>query len=395
MISFSKLLLNRNSFGDRLRYHGGPKSGAPGAAEGMGPVVVWNCTRACNLSCRHCYASATCGPEAGELSTDEAKAFLGSLAGFGVPVLLLSGGEPLMRKDLFELLEYTSSIGLRTVISTNGTLIGPERAERIRELGVSYVGISLDGLREVNDAFRGVEGAFEKTLEGFRNCRKAGQKTGLRLSLTRSTVKELPEIFHLIEEEKISRVCLYHLAYSGRGEELRSEDLSQEEKRAAIDFLIEKTLDFGVRGIGTEILTVDNHCDGVYLYLRMKERDEVQAGRILELITAAGGNRSGVAIGAVDWKGNVHIDQFTRSITLGNIRERDFSEIWGNGGGPFLQKLRERKKHLEGRCGRCRWLEQCNGNLRARALSTGSIWNADPACYLTDEEIGLRGGLSC
>lgn len=389
MISLSKLLLDREHFGDSLRYHHGVKYQSKGAAEGIGPVVVWNCTRACNLSCRHCYAFAASEAELLELSTEEARSFLDSLVSFKVPALLISGGEPLMRTDIFELLEYGASLGLRMVISTNGTLIDRETARKIKALGVIYAGISLDGLREVNDAFRGVRGAFEKTLAGFRNCREAGQKAGLRLSLTRSTFRELPEIFRLVEEEKISRVCVYHLVSSGRGAEMHDEDLTPQEKRSVLDFLMEKTLDFGARFIDTEILTVDNHCDGVYLYLKMKEKNVVRARRIVDLISINGGNRSGVAIGAVDWEGNVTIDQFTRSILLGNIRKKSFGEIWTGADNPFLTKLRDRKNHLKGRCRVCKWLDQCNGNFRARALSTGDFWNPDPACYLTDEEIGL------
>lgn len=388
MISLTKLLLDREHYGDRLRYHGGTPAPA-GAAPGMGPVVVWNCTRACNLACRHCYATATPGGAENELSTEEGRAFLKTLAAFRVPAVLLSGGEPLMRADVFEFLEYGASLGLRMVLSTNGTLIGSGTAQRLRSAGVSYAGISLDGLKEVNDAFRGTEGAFEKTLAAFRHCRAAGQKAGLRLSLARSTVRELPAIFRLVEEEGISRVCLYHLVSAGRGGELKGEDLTHEETRDALDFLIEKTLDFGVRGVDTEILTVDNHCDGLYVFLKMKERDPERAERIFGLLGRSGGNRSGMAIGAVDWEGSVTIDQFTRSIVLGNIREKGFESIWRGEGDSFLAMVRDRKPHLRGRCGVCRRQEQCNGNLRARALAAGNFWGPDPACYLTDGEIGL------
>ena len=389
MISLTKLLLDTEHFGDRLRYSGGGGNNAAGAAPGMGPVVVWNCTRACNLACRHCYASATPGPAARELTTQEGKAFLRSLVRLNVPAVLFSGGEPLMRHDIFELLEYSASLGLRTVLSTNGTLLDLPAAQKIRSLGVSYAGISLDGLQDVNDSFRGAAGAFKRTLEGFRNCRAAGQKAGLRLSLTKSTFRELPAIFRLVEEEKISRVCVYHLVSSGRGTEIGDEDLSSGETREALDFLIEKTLDFGARGVGTEILTVDNHCDGIYLYLTMARRDEKLAERILRLAARSGGNRSGMAIGAVDWEGNVTIDQFTRSVILGNVREKDFGEIWHGEGDELLAAVRDRKKHLTGRCACCRWLDLCNGNLRARALASGDFWAPDPGCYLTDKEIGL------
>jgi radical SAM protein with 4Fe4S-binding SPASM domain len=389
MISFSKLLLNQSYYGDSLRYNAKAHGQTHGTVAGKGPIVVWNCTKACNLKCRHCYAEAINTPTPNELNTDEAKKFMDDLVTYNVPVLLFSGGEPLFRKDIFELMAYGKEIGLRMVISTNGTLIDEAKAKKIKELGISYVGISLDGLKEANDLFRGIEGAYEKALQGFKNCRKVGQKTGLRLTLGKTTYKELPKIFELIEKEKIPRVCFYHLVYSGRGSQIQNEDLTHEETRASVDYIIEKTLDFHKRGIETEILTVDNHCDSIYLYNYLKEHDAAKAKAVLELLTVNGGNRSGIAISSVDWEGNVFIDQFTRDINLGNVRNQSFGEIWDSKENEFLQKLRNRKEYLTGRCAKCQWLDQCNGNFRARALSTSDFWAPDPACYLTDDEIGL------
>jgi len=389
MISFSKLLQDQQHFGDSLRYHPDVQGSTRGTTLEKGPIVVWNCTRTCNLNCRHCYAEAVNKYSPGELSTEEAKHFMDNLVSYKVPVLLFSGGEPLMRRDIFDLFEYGNQIGLRMVISTNGTLIDRDKAKKIKALGISYAGISLDGLKDVNDSFRGVDGAFEKAMEGFSSCREAGQKTGLRLTLNKTNYQQLPAIFDLIEKEKIQRVCFYHLVYSGRGSNIANEDLTHDETRKALDFIIDKTFDLCSRGIKTEILTVDNHCDGIYLYRYMQSRDKERSEKILHLLTANGGNRSGSAIASVDWEGNVFIDQFTRDITLGNIREKSFGDIWDGFGNPFLEMLRNRKDHLKGRCASCRWLNQCNGNFRARAQSTGDFWASDPACYLTDEEIGI------
>lgn len=389
MISFSKLLTEQRHYGDNLRYNVKAEGQTRGTIQGAGPVVVWNCTKACNLLCRHCYASAAAKQAPQELSTQEAKLLMDSLVSYKVPVLLFSGGEPLLRPDIFELLAYGVKIGLRIAVSTNGTLIDLPTAQKLKEIGVSYVGISLDGLRAVNDAFRGVAGAYDKTMTGFSNCRIAGQKTGLRLSLSKTTFHELPDIFNLIEAEHIARVCFYHLVYSGRGAELKNEDLTPAEKRQTLDFIIKKTLDFNKRNIDTEILTVDNHCDGIYLYQYMQGKNPAKATAILQLLSINGGNRSGMAIGAVDWEGNVYIDQFTRDIPIGNIREKSFGEIWQGEDNPFLAQLRNRKHFITGRCRQCKWLAQCSGNFRARALSAGDVWGSDPACYFSDEEIGL------
>lgn len=387
MISFSKLLLGQEHYGDSLRYHRQTHGQTRGTRQGMGPIAVWNCTRACNLNCRHCYAEATSQPGKDELSTAEAMRLMESLAAYRVPVLLFSGGEPLMRPDLFHLMAYGRKLGLRMVISTNGTLIDRQKAQQIRDLEISYVGISLDGLRPVNDLFRGQSGAFDRAMDGFRHCREVGQKTGLRLTLSRSNAHQLPEIFDLIETHRIPRVCFYHLAYSGRGSEMRYEDLTPYEKREALDYIIEKALDFGARNIPTEILTVDNHCDGIYLYKYMKHRNPERAEEIIKMISTSGGNRSGIAIADIDWDGHVYIDQFTREMPVGNIRDKSFGEIWDGHDNLFLKKIRDRKNHLEGRCRTCDWLMQCNGNLRARALSVGSIWASDPGCYFTDKEL--------
>lgn len=390
MISISKLLWDTSHFGDQLRYSPSSRHQVHGTADGRGPVVVWNITRACNLRCIHCYASANSQKHPNELTTREAKSFIDELASFRVPVLLFSGGEPLMRQDFFELAAYAKERGIHTALSTNGTLITPTVAQRLKEIGLGYVGISLDGVGKTNDQFRGKVGAFQAALEGIRNCLAVGQRVGLRFTLSRHNYNQLEAILELIERENIPRACFYHLAYSGRGRKLLSNDLTHEETRAALDLIIEKTLDFHLRGLDKEILTVDNHADGVYVYLKLRKSDPQKAERAYQLLLQNGGNRSGIAIAAVDWEGNVHPDQFTSQYTLGNIRKKSFPEIWTDPSHPILAGLRNRRSLLKGRCARCRWLEICNGNLRSRAEAVfNDFWAPDPACYLTDEEIGI------
>ncbi len=392
MIGVSKLYLGTVEPSDALRY-GRHSSRLPSHllqfSRDKRPVVVWNVTRRCNLVCAHCYShSDACVGCEDELSHEEGKALLDDLADYGSPVILFSGGEPLLRPDLVELAEYAVSRGLRAVISTNGTLITPQMARRLKGVGLSYVGVSLDGLRETHDHFRGVSGAFDRALAGIRACQEVGLKVGLRVTLFKGNRRELPGIFDLIEAEGIPRICVYHLAYSGRGAEMESEDLTHEQTRQSLDFIIERTADLHRRGMKKEVLTVDNHADGPYLYLRLLRENPERAAKVLELLQMNGGNSTGHGIGCVSWDGAVHPDQFWRSRVLGNVRERPFSEIWSDEADPLLASLRDKPSHVTGRCKGCRFLAVCGGNLRARAeAATGQCWGVDPACYLTDEEI--------
>jgi 12,18-didecarboxysiroheme deacetylase len=355
------------------------------------PVVVWNVTRRCNLKCIHCYAHAKDVAFKNELSTDEGKALLDDLAQFGVPVILFSGGEPFVRKDLPELARYAVERGMRAVISTNGTLITPEKARIFKEIGLSYVGISLDGMEEVNDRFRGVKGAFKAALKGIRNCQEAGMKVGLRFTINKLNAGEIPGIFDLIEELNVPRICFYHLVYAGRGSKLIEEDLSHEETREVVDLIMDRTKDLHDRGKPKEVLTVDNHADGPYLYMRLLEEDPERAKEVLELLKMNEGNNSGRGIGCVSWDGSVHADQFWRHYSFGNVRERPFSEIWTDTSNSLMKKLKDKKKYVKGRCAQCQWLDICAGNFRVRPEAvTGDVWAADPACYLTEQEIGIQ-----
>lgn len=385
MISVTSLLCQTNSFGHHLRYHPSSRHQKHGTSPGQGPVVVWNMTRACNLRCLHCYAAARERHPA-ELTTREAQRLIDDLAAFRVPVLLFSGGEPLLREDFFTLASYAAARGLRTVLSTNGTLIDRRTAARLREAGISYVGVSLDGVGETNDRFRGHSGAFKAALEGIRFCLEVGLRVGIRFTLNRHNYTQLPAIFTLIAEEGIPRACFYHLVYSGRARHMMDDDLGHEETRAALDLIIEKTMEFCRSG--KEILTVDNHADGPYIYLKFRHHDPQKAEEIYRLLLQNGGNRSGIAIAAVDWEGNVHPDQFSLHHTLGNVRQRSFGQIWADDSHPILRGLRNRQSLLHGRCSYCRFLEVCNGNFRSRAEAVyGDFWAPDPACYLTEEEI--------
>ena len=395
MIDITRLLCGKIKPGDVLRYGRG-SSGLPSYLQRFSqdkrPVVVWNTTRRCNLACLHCYADAAPEADSGELTTQEARSVIADLAEFGVPVLLFSGGEPLLRADLFEVGHYASSLGIRAVISTNGTLIDGQAARRIKEAGFSYVGVSLDGLEETNDRFRGYRGAFQEALSGIRACRQEGIKVGLRFTICRYNFQEVDGILDLLEAEGIPRACFYHLVYAGRGKGLSDQDISLPQKRALIDLIFSRTLDFCRRGLNLEILTVDNHTDGVYLYLKERETHPERANEIRELLRWNGGNSSGVGIGNIDHKGDVHADQFWQHYSLGNVRQRPFSVIWQDTSDPLLRGLKDRKGLVKGKCSRCHFFDLCNGNFRVRAEAIfHDLWAEDPACYLSEEEIQERG----
>lgn len=390
MIDITKLYCGKETENDALRY--GEGKDAKKTASERRPVVVWNSTRSCNLRCIHCYTDSENKKYADELTTFEAKAMIDDLAGFKIPALLFSGGEPLVRADILDLAKYARDKGIRPTLSTNGNLIDTEMAKKIKGSGFTYVGISLDGLEEVNDKFRGVAGAYTRSLQGFRNLKEAGQKVGLRMTLTRHNTKDLDRIFDFIRKEKIDRVCFYHLVYSGRGRGISGDDLSHNETREALDTIMKRTKEFYRLGIALDVLTVDNHADGIYVYLKLLEDDPDRAEKVMELLSWNGGGRwsSGVGIGDIDFKGDVHADQFWSHYTFGNVKKRKFSDIWMDTSDPLMAGLKDRLPMLCGRCGKCKWKDACGGALRVRAdLVYGNPWAQDPGCYLTDKEIGI------
>jgi len=394
MIGISKLYCGTVEPSDPLRY--GRRSGALPShllqfSADKKPVVVWNVGRRCNLRCAHCYSQSGDQDCPNELSHADGRRLIDDLADFGAPVLLFSGGEPLLRPDIFELIQYAASRKMRAVVSTNGTLITPDVAARLKDAGLSYVGISLDGMEATNDRFRGVKGAFRMALDGVRNCLRIGVKVGLRFTMTRENCRDVGGILDLIGQEGIPRVCFYHLVYAGRaGKLVRDGRMSHAETRRTVDLVMARTKAFHAEGRKLEVLTVDNHTDGPYLYIRLLAERPERAAEVMSLLKMNGGNNSGVAIGCVSWDGSVHPDQFWRHYTVGNVKDRPFSELWTDPDEPLLSKLRDRKQHLKGRCAACKWLDICNGNFRVRAEAvTGDPWASEPDCYLTDEEIGL------
>lgn len=395
MLSLSNLLCDHAAGNERLRYgHRGPGLGTESIspARAPRPVVAWAITRACNLRCVHCYASATPGPAPGELSTAQCHRVLDDLQRFGVPAVLISGGEPLRRPDVFDLLFYARYLGLPVTLSTNGVLIDDLVADRIALAGVRYVGVSLDGLEAQHDRLRGQPGAFAATTAAIGRLRARGVKVGVRFTLHALNVHHLDDVFDLSLEMGVDRLCVYHLAYAGRGEGMRRVDLSPVQTRAAVDRLMERTVGAHHAGKRLEVLTVSNHADAAYVVLRLERSDPARAASVRRRLEGTGGNRSGCHIASIDAVGDVHYDQFSWHYTCGNVKDMPFSRIWADPVDPRLRVLRDRVSHLPSRCRGCRFLNLCNGNLRTRAeAATGDWLGLDPACYLTDAEIAASG----
>ena len=353
-----------------------------------GPVVIWNLIRRCNLTCKHCYSISADIDFKGELSTDEVCTVMDDLKAFGVPVLILSGGEPLLRPDIFELSRRAKDMGFYVGLSSNGTLIDADNINDIAAVGYDYVGISIDGIKQTHDLFRRKQGAFDASMDGIRQCREHGIKVGLRFTLTEDNAVELPDILQLMQAEDINKFYLSHLNYAGRGNRNRDSDVQLGITRQAMELLFETALEHAQDGSDLEIVTGNNDADGAFLLQWVMQRFPDRADHIAAKLRQWGGNSSGVNIANIDNLGDVHPDTFWWHYGLGNVRDRPFSEIWVDTSDPIMKGLKASPRRIKGRCGECRYFDICGGNTRVRALQlTGDPWAEDPACYLTEEEI--------
>ncbi|MDD2554507.1 MAG: radical SAM protein [Desulfotomaculaceae bacterium] len=389
MIGCTKLLCGTATVSEVIKYSGHEGAVPPQLlqfSDRNRPLVVWNVTNRCNLRCKHCYIEAEDRKYQDELSTEEAREMINDLAAMKVPVLLFSGGEPLIRQDIYELGQMAAEKGLRPVISTNGTLIDDAVARKIKKAGFQYVGISIDGAPATHDEFRNHPGAFADALRGIRACLNNGVKTGIRFTVNKYNQDDLPEIFEIIEREGIPRFCMYHLVYAGRGREMADMDTSIGEKRDILELVSRKTVELYEKGVEVEILTTDNHADGIFLLNHIKEQQPERQEEIEQLLQMHGGCSAGTKFANIDPRGNVHPCQFWQDYSVGNIREKPFGEIWTSDD-ELMIKLREKDKHVKGKCGDCSYKSLCSGcRIRARAVYD-DLWAEDPACYLTQAEM--------
>ncbi len=363
-------------------------------SSGQGPVVIWNLIRRCNLTCKHCYATSADKEFPGELSTGKILSVMEDLKSFSVPVLILSGGEPLMHPDIFEISHRAKNMGFYTGLSSNGTLITENNIQAIINTDYDYVGISIDGIRETHDRFRRCQGAFDEALQGIRLCRDAGIKVGLRFTLTKDNRQDLPALLQLMEDEDINKFYLSHLNYAGRGNKNRGDDLHHKMTREAMDLLFETCWQDVLQGRKREFVTGNNDADGVYLLFWIRKHYPEYAKQVETMLTQWGGNASGINIANIDNTGYVHPDTMWWDYSIGNVKKRHFSEIWMDTSDPLMAGLKQKSRPLEGRCASCQYRSICGGNSRTRAWQlSGNFWAEDPGCYLTNKEIGVNENL--
>lgn len=362
----------------------GPKRNPPG------PVVIWNLVRRCNLTCKHCYSISADKDFPGELSTQEVFAVMDDLKRFRVPVLILSGGEPLLRPDIFDIAHRAKEMGFYVGLSSNGTLIDEANIDKIAAVGFDYVGVSVDGIKQTHDTFRRMQGAFDLSMHGIRLCHERGIKVGIRFTMTQDNAHELPQLLALMEDEGLDKFYLSHLNYAGRGNKNRKDDVLLDTTRRAMDLLFDTCWEHQQRGLHKEFVTGNNDADGVYLLLWVRKHFPHMEAHMRAKLAQWGGNSSGVNISNIDNLGNVHPDTFWWNYSLGSVRERPFSAIWQDASDPLMAGLKASPRNIKGRCAACQYFDICGGNTRVRAYQlTGDPWAEDPACYLSDEEIGV------
>ncbi len=365
-----------------------PRTSLPGSTQA--PVVIWNLLRRCNLTCKHCYATSADSVFRDELDTAAALAVIDDLHEAGVKVLILSGGEPLLRDDLFELSAYARARGFFVALSTNGTLISESNIEQIAAANFDYVGVSIDGLEETHDAFRQLVGSYASSMHGIALCRQRGIRVGLRTTLTQENHAQLPQLLDLMREYDVQKFYLSHLNYSGRGKRSRQLDAHQQMSRDAMTLIFERAWADIQAGSLSDFVSGNNDADAILLLQWVHRHLPEHYPQLEHMLHAWGGNASGSGIANIDNTGEVHPDTYWWQHSVGNVRKTPFRTLWLDEPDPLLQQLRQHPRAIGGRCSQCRWLDICNGNTRTRAWAEGDLWGQDPGCYLSDEEIGVR-----
>ncbi|MFP3284880.1 MAG: radical SAM protein [Nitrososphaeria archaeon] len=387
MIPVSVMVTGRGTVSRRLKGDYGP--GRPSRfSEVWRPVVSWNLTYACNLRCVHCYIRAGARGE-GELGREEARGVLRQMAEVGVPLVLFSGGEPLMRPDALDLMEEAADMGMRVALSTNGTLITEEVASRLSRIGVSYVGISLDSPRPAwHDLFRGVEGAFAAAMRGLRNAVGRGLDVGLRMTVTARNAADAAGLLDLAESAGARRVTFYHLSAAGRALELgRDWYMGAAQYSSFVDLLVEEARR---RAGAIEIETTMAPFDGIAVADRVS-RSGAEFRDMMELVRSQGG--CGRKIVSIYPDGTLRPCQFVDFMELGSLRRSRLRDLLD----PSRREVdyfANTERYLSGpRCSTCPFRSVCKGGDRVRAYYMGGGLGADdPQCPLDARGIAERWG---
>jgi Fe-coproporphyrin III synthase len=352
-----------------------------------GPVVIWNLIRRCNLTCKHCYSISCDTNFKGELNTKQVFDVMEDLKQFSVPVLILSGGEPLLRDDIFVIAKRAKDMGFYTALSTNGTLINNNNIEQIAKIGFDYLGISIDGVEKTHDLFRQKKGAYKDSIAGIRLCKKYNIKVGLRFTQTTDNHNQLKNMLSLMDDEGVDKFYYSHLNFAGRGDKNRSDIAEFQITRSSLDLLFATCME-NIGKNNKEFVTGNNDADGVYLYFWVKKHYPKATEHIREKLEEWGGNSSGINIANIDNTGEVHPDTMWWNYNLGNVKKRLFSEIWQDTSDPLMAGLKQKPRPVKGRCYKCNYKKICDGNTRTRAYTKyNDAWAEDPGCYLSDEEI--------
>ncbi len=350
-----------------------------------GSIMIWNFTNRCNLLCHHCYSKADAN-EKDTLSFEEIKQTISKLKKSGVNFVIFSGGEPLLRPDIFNIAQCMKDNEIMTYLSTNGMYIKENNVNKIIDT-FNYIGISIDGIEEVHDYFRGQKGAYKKSIDAIKLIQKHGGNAGIRFTITKETQDSFYKMFDLCEELNVNKLYISHLVYSGRGEDNLSIDISKEQRREYVNFIIDKAFEYYEKNSNIDIVTGNMEMDAILLLNRFKKEYPQKVEALKKRLKDWGGNSAGNRLGNMDWAGNVKPDPFF-PFTIGNYLQTSFDKIWTSKKNELLNKLRQSPREIKGKCSLCEYIDICNGGSRSRAYAiTGDLWEEDPSCYLTDDEI--------
>ncbi len=350
-----------------------------------GSIMIWNFTNRCNLLCHHCYSKADAN-EKDTLTLEEIQETIPKLKKAGVNFVIFSGGEPLIRKDIFDIAQCMKDNKIMTYLSTNGMYINEKNVDRIIET-FNYIGISIDGIEEVHDYFRGQEGSYQKSIDAIKLIQKHGGNAGIRFTITKETEKCFYDMFKLVEELNVNKFYISHLVYSGRGLDNLKIDISKEQRREYVDFIIDKAFEYYHSGKNIDLVTGNMEMDAIMLLNKFRKDYPEFSDSLKQKLQSWGGNSAGNRLGNMDWAGNVKPDPFFPQV-IGNYLENDFDKVWCDENNELLGNLRQFPRNISGKCANCDYINICNGGSRSRAYAiSGDLWAEDPSCYLTDNEI--------